>query len=497
MSSQTMDSDQGKLFIGGISWETTEDRLKDYFKSFGEVVEAVIMKDRTTGRARGFGFVVFSDPAVADRVVLDKHIIDGRTVEAKKAVPRDDQQSINRANNIGHGSLNQARTKKIFVGGLASTVTETDFRKYFEQFGTITDVVVMYDHGTQRPRGFGFITFDSEDAVEKVLLKNFHDLNGKMVEVKKAVPKELSPSPARTPIGGFGLGGNRGSNFGIGYGVGQTYNSSPAAGYGVRMDNRYGPNSGGRGGYTMNLPSPSSFPAAGYGMSATFGPGMNQGYNGGGFSSNFNYGTSPGVNYGGTSSGYGGPVGYGGSNAGNGTYTNTQSGGRNMWSQGSLGYSSPASSAGYMGAGSGNMTGYASATRTWGSSSTSGSGQAVGSSSSLASGSFGYGNVENGYGPSALSSGSYAGRNTGYGVGNLTYGSFGSATGGYGGAYTDMYRSSGYGDTTWGSGTNDSGGSLAGYGLGSNVTDGPSNGSSSYVGGYGDTGRQTHRGVAA
>ncbi|KAF9602580.1 hypothetical protein IFM89_029879 [Coptis chinensis] len=74
-----MESDLGKLFIGGISWDTNEDRLKEYFKSYGDVVEAVIMKDWTTGRARGFGFVVFADPVVAERVV-----------EVKKAVPRDD-----------------------------------------------------------------------------------------------------------------------------------------------------------------------------------------------------------------------------------------------------------------------------------------------------------------------------------------------------------------------------------------------------------------------
>lgn len=75
-----MESDLGKLFIGGISWDTNEDRLKEYFQKYGEVVEAVIMKDRTTGRARGFGFVVFADPAVAERVVLEKHSIDGRMV---------------------------------------------------------------------------------------------------------------------------------------------------------------------------------------------------------------------------------------------------------------------------------------------------------------------------------------------------------------------------------------------------------------------------------
>lgn len=73
-------SDLGKLFIGGISWDTDEERLREYFCKYGDLIETVIMRDRTTGRARGFGFIVFADPAVAERVIMEKHIIDGRTV---------------------------------------------------------------------------------------------------------------------------------------------------------------------------------------------------------------------------------------------------------------------------------------------------------------------------------------------------------------------------------------------------------------------------------
>ncbi|GAB2279829.1 hypothetical protein Dimus_014468 [Dionaea muscipula] len=227
-----MESDLGKLFIGGISWDTDENSLKEYFEQYGEVVESMIMRDRITGRGRGFGFVVFSDPSIAQRVVMDKHVIDGRTVDAKKAVPREDQH-----NNIvsRNGSIivqGSGRTKKIFVGGLGSTVTESDFKRYFDQFGTVTDAVVMYDHNTQRPRGFGFITYDSPDAVDRVLHKTFHDLNGKMVEVKRAVPKELSPGPNRSPlvVGGGGIGYNSGSLNLINNG--QSYNLSAINGFG-------------------------------------------------------------------------------------------------------------------------------------------------------------------------------------------------------------------------------------------------------------------------
>lgn len=75
-----MESDEGKLFIGGIAWDTTEDKLSEYFNQYGDVSQAVIMRDKTTGRPRGFGFVVFSDPSVLDQVLQDKHTIDGRTV---------------------------------------------------------------------------------------------------------------------------------------------------------------------------------------------------------------------------------------------------------------------------------------------------------------------------------------------------------------------------------------------------------------------------------
>jgi RNA-binding protein Musashi len=80
-------ADYEKLFVGGISWETRENRLREYFGRFGEVTEAAIMRDRSTGRARGFGFVVFTDAAVAERVTMEKHMIDGRMV----TVPSTDQ----------------------------------------------------------------------------------------------------------------------------------------------------------------------------------------------------------------------------------------------------------------------------------------------------------------------------------------------------------------------------------------------------------------------
>ncbi|KAJ4828394.1 hypothetical protein Tsubulata_031605 [Turnera subulata] len=476
-----MVSDHGKLFIGGISWDTDEERLKDYFGKYGEVVEAVIMRDRATGRARGFGFVVFADPAVAERVIMDKHVIDGRTVEAKKAVPRDDQQILNRNTNSIQGSPGPGRTKKIFVGGLASTVTEGDFKRYFEQFGTITDVVVMYDHNTQRPRGFGFITYDSEDAVDRVLHKTFHELNGKMVEVKRAVPKELSPGPNRSPFIGYNYGLSRGNNFLNAYAQG--YNMSTVGGFGMRMDGRFNPLSGGRSGF-------SPFGTTGYGMGMNLDPGLSPSYGGASnFGNTAGYGRISSPYYNGNSSRYNTPIGYNMGNARNDSVLSPTT--RNVWGNGSLSAATnPTSPSGFLGSGSGNFgISFGSSGTHW---APSVSAQGGGNPSSYTSGTMSYGGSDNNFG---LGGGGFV-RNSGPGTAPTS--AFAGSTGRYEGSFGDLYRGgSVYGDTTWRSSTPELEGSGSfDYGLGNMASDGTTKTSEGYIGSYGVTNRQSNRGKA-
>ncbi|GER45989.1 RNA-binding (RRM/RBD/RNP motifs) family protein [Striga asiatica] len=427
-----METDQGKLFVGGISWDTNEERLREYFGTYGEVVEAVIMRDRTTGRARGFGFIVFADPVVAEKVVKEKHMIDGRTVEAKKAVPRDDHNLTNRNSSSSsiHGSPVPGRTKKIFVGGLASTVTESDFKNYFTQFGTITDVVVMYDHNTQRPRGFGFITYDSEDAVDRVLHKTFHELNGKMVEVKRAVPKELSPGPTRGPLLGYNYGFSRGSGF-----LGGLY----PQGYNLSSLGRYNPLADARAGF-------SQFGSPAYGLGVNMDQGLNPGFGGRVMSPYFSS----------TQSRYNTPIGYNSthnSSRGGESFLNSQS--RNVWGNGGLGNNNAVSNSGsgsYFGSRSGGFGVFRNAN--WGTSNNSGG--------TVGGGTVGYrGGGENNY---AFGSGG-SGRNSGMGVGSVS--AFSASGSGYEGSYGDFYRGgSVYGDPTWQTPSSEMGNSGSfGYGL--------------------------------
>uniref|UniRef100_A0A8C1XCE6 RRM domain-containing protein n=1 Tax=Cyprinus carpio TaxID=7962 RepID=A0A8C1XCE6_CYPCA len=145
--------DPGKMFIGGLSWQTSPDSLRDYFSKFGEIRECMVMRDPTTKRSRGFGFVTFADAASVDKVLAQPHHeLDSKTIDPKVAFPRRAQPKVE-------------------------------------------DAMLMFDKTTNRHRGFGFVTFENEDVVEKVCEIHFHEINNKMVECKKAQPKEVMFPP--------------------------------------------------------------------------------------------------------------------------------------------------------------------------------------------------------------------------------------------------------------------------------------------------------------
>ncbi|KAF2261889.1 RNA-binding domain-containing protein [Lojkania enalia] len=79
-----------KLFIGGLAWHTDDATLRQKFSEFGQVEEAVVVKDRDTGRSRGFGFVRFSQESEADAAMQSMNNVefDGRMIRVDKASDR-------------------------------------------------------------------------------------------------------------------------------------------------------------------------------------------------------------------------------------------------------------------------------------------------------------------------------------------------------------------------------------------------------------------------
>ncbi|KAI5418087.1 hypothetical protein KIW84_042649 [Lathyrus oleraceus] len=175
-----------------IPWDVDTEGLKEYMSKFGELEDCFVIKDRSSGRSRGFGYVTFTSVDDAKKVLSSEHSLGNRMLEVKVATPKEEMRALVK------------KVARIFVGRIAPSVTEATFRSHFEKYGDITDLYMPKDLGSKTHRGIGFITFASADSVEN-LMKETHELGGSDVVIDQATPKEDDFKPigrTRTSQGG-------------------------------------------------------------------------------------------------------------------------------------------------------------------------------------------------------------------------------------------------------------------------------------------------------
>lgn len=97
---------EAKLYVGNLSYDTTEDSLKEAFSKAGTVVTIDIIRDRDTGRMKGFGFVTMSSPEEAQEAIkiLNEKMLDNREIKVNIARPREEQSFGNRPRRNNYGS---------------------------------------------------------------------------------------------------------------------------------------------------------------------------------------------------------------------------------------------------------------------------------------------------------------------------------------------------------------------------------------------------------
>lgn len=94
-----------KLFVGSLSWDTTDDSLRNLFATVGTVVSARVITDKFSGRSRGFGFVEMSTPDEAEKALneLNGKDLDGRAINVSEAKPQEDRPSGGGRQGGGYG----------------------------------------------------------------------------------------------------------------------------------------------------------------------------------------------------------------------------------------------------------------------------------------------------------------------------------------------------------------------------------------------------------
>ncbi|THV06791.1 hypothetical protein K435DRAFT_743389 [Dendrothele bispora CBS 962.96] len=79
-----------KIYVGNLSWNTTDDTLRQAFSNYGNVIDSIVMRDRDTGRSRGFGFVTYGSENEAQSAIssMNEQELDGRRIKVNLANAR-------------------------------------------------------------------------------------------------------------------------------------------------------------------------------------------------------------------------------------------------------------------------------------------------------------------------------------------------------------------------------------------------------------------------
>ncbi|OMO74849.1 hypothetical protein CCACVL1_16444 [Corchorus capsularis] len=274
------DTAQRKLFIRGLGWDTTTEGLRSLFSSYGELEEAAVINDKTTGKSKGYGFVTF------------KHV-DGALLALKEPSKKiDGRVTVTQLAAAGNSSTNNnpadVHMRKIYVANVPYDMPADKLLSHFAQYGEIEEGPLGFDKQTGKSRGFALFVYKTPDGAQAALVEPVKNIDGRQMNCKLAIEgKKGKPGPDGMMPSGGGAPGN--AEMGMG---------AHGGGYG-------GPGGPGGYGYSGGLqgpPGPMGHPhplnSSGVGVGALSGSVGGAGAGG----------------YGGPFGGYGGPgsTGYGG-----------------------------------------------------------------------------------------------------------------------------------------------------------------------------------------
>jgi len=207
--------DDRKIFVGGLSWNTTEADLKEYFEKYGPVENSELKVDPGSSRSRGFGFVTFKDAETIEKVLEQKepHMLHKKQIDPKHANPR------------------PTKEPKIFVGGVDPTTTKEDLESHFAKFGKVKEVVLPFDTAKKQRRPYVFVTFESLEGSNAAIAEPKQTICEKECDVNEATPQQDKMGNRRGGFRGYRGGPPRGRGRGRGRGGWNDYYQGYDQGY--------------------------------------------------------------------------------------------------------------------------------------------------------------------------------------------------------------------------------------------------------------------------
>uniref|UniRef100_A0A5B7BJV1 Putative UBP1-associated protein 2C n=1 Tax=Davidia involucrata TaxID=16924 RepID=A0A5B7BJV1_DAVIN len=199
------DPAQRKLFIRGLGWDTTTDKLRALFSAYGDLEEAVVILDKATGKSKGYGFVTFKhiDGALLALKEPSKKI-DGRMTVTQLAAAGVSGPMANAQQGV------DVSMRKIYVGDVPYDMPAERLLAHFLSYGEIEEGPLGYDKATGKSKGFALFVYKTAEGARASLVDPIKAIDGKNVSCKLAndgkrgkpgVPVMAGPGGVQGPTG--------------------------------------------------------------------------------------------------------------------------------------------------------------------------------------------------------------------------------------------------------------------------------------------------------
>ncbi|KAJ8769690.1 hypothetical protein K2173_005293 [Erythroxylum novogranatense] len=168
-----------KIFVHGLPWDTTTDRLFSAFQTFGEIEDCNLVTDKASGRAKGYGFVVFKTRKDAVKALRDpKMEINNRVVNYQLACLG---PPGNNANSAKDNHNQDVGARKIYVSNVHQSVGKEKLRAFFAKFGEIESGPIGFDKETGKSKGYALFVYKSLEGARKALEVPFKMFEGQVL----------------------------------------------------------------------------------------------------------------------------------------------------------------------------------------------------------------------------------------------------------------------------------------------------------------------------
>lgn len=226
-------SETFEVYFGDVSFNATEDDVRQHFKNCGQIVQVKLLM-RDDGKSRGRGFIKFSD----EKSMKNALKINGTEMMGRRIVV---EQPMNKSNDRGGDSNGRdggnQESSSVIVRNLPFNFGDNDLNDLFESFGAIKSFRVIKNESGQS-KGFGFVDFENAADARSALSKSGAEVSGRNITVDFSLPKGDRPFGGGRGGFGGGRGGGRGG-FGGGRGGGRggfrggrdDYAGRPSRGY--------------------------------------------------------------------------------------------------------------------------------------------------------------------------------------------------------------------------------------------------------------------------